>query len=127
MLNMLIGDERHQCHKSAFFDGRRHHSLMFGAGTAPATRFDLGVAGDVLPQHLGVFKIDVVDLFLTEIAVLFGGKIVPGESGWFAWFFSESHISWLMVTSEKLKMENLKLFFWIPGLNPRTSLKFVIL
>ena len=64
----LAQGERNERHESRALDGLRKFALMRGAGTAAATRHNLGVGRHKSLQQTRVFVVDVVDRVGAEVA-----------------------------------------------------------
>ena len=53
------------------FDGAGERSLMQRAGTGFASFGNLGLWRQKFPQHLGIFKINSLDVYRTKMTLLF--------------------------------------------------------
>jgi len=67
--NCLVASERHQCHMTGEFDGICHHALVFSTELVASRTADLELGGHELTQELRVLIINVVKIFLTDIAL----------------------------------------------------------
>jgi len=65
---LLAQGERNERHESRALDGLRELALMRGAGTAAASRDNLGVGRHEALQETRVFVIEVVDRVGAEVA-----------------------------------------------------------
>ena len=66
-----MGDERHECHYSGFFDGVGQFPLVAGTSAVTLGRIDLALRIHKPPQEVSILVVNFVDLVLAKKTQLF--------------------------------------------------------